>query len=74
MLLVGFGTYQMFINPELISGSSASAYLTLMGLPALIVGLIKWRFEKDEMLLLLFYFPQPELAFGFGKSLKALAL
>jgi hypothetical protein len=49
MLLVGFGTYQMFINPELISGSSASAYLTLMGLPALIVGLIKWRFEKDEM-------------------------
>jgi hypothetical protein len=49
MLLVGFGTYQMFINPELINGSSASAYLTLMGLPALIVGLIKWRFETDEM-------------------------
>jgi hypothetical protein len=49
MVLVGFGTYQMFINPELINGSSASAYLTLMGLPALIVGLIKWRFKKDEM-------------------------
>jgi hypothetical protein len=49
MLLVGFATYKMFIDPELINGSSVSAYLAVMGLPATLIALIKWRFEKDEM-------------------------
>jgi len=45
MALVGFGTYQMFIVPADITGSSATAYATLMALPAVAVGLIKWRFD-----------------------------
>ena len=45
MALVGFGTYQMFIVPADITGSSAAAYATLMALPAVAVGLIKWRFD-----------------------------
>jgi hypothetical protein len=49
MLLVGFATYKMFIDPELINGSSVSAYLAVMGLPATLIALIKWRFEKDEI-------------------------
>ena len=45
MALVGFGTYQMFIVPADITGSSAAAYATLMALPAVAVGLVKWRFD-----------------------------
>jgi len=45
MALVGFGTYQMFIVPAAITGPAASAYVSLMALPAVAVGLIKWRFD-----------------------------
>jgi len=48
MALVGWGTYQVFSNVSAISGSAATAYATLMGLPAASIGLIKWRLEKDN--------------------------
>lgn len=48
MVLIGYGTYQVFYDVSAISGASATAYATLMGLPAGMVGLIKWRLGKDN--------------------------
>jgi len=49
MALIGYGTYQVFYDVTAISGSAAAAYATLMGLPAGMVGLIKWRLGKDNV-------------------------
>ena len=46
MILVGFGTYQLFISPVDINDSASTAYGFLMGLPAVAIGLIKWRLDK----------------------------
>lgn len=48
MALIGYGTYQVFGNVTAISGAAATAYATLMVLPAGMVGLIKWRLGKDN--------------------------
>ena len=48
MVLLGYGTYQVFGDVTAISGAAATAYATLMGLPAGMVGLIKWRLGKDN--------------------------
>ena len=48
MALIGYGTVQMFSDVSAISGASATAYATLMGLPAAMAGLIKWRLGKDN--------------------------
>lgn len=50
MLLVGYGTYQVFHDVTAITVSAATAYATLMGLPAAMMGLIKWRLSKDNEL------------------------
>lgn len=49
MLLIGYGTWQVFSDVSAISGSAATAYATLMGLPAAATGLIKWRIGKDNV-------------------------
>lgn len=48
MVLIGYGTVQVFSDIGAISAPAASAYLTLMGLPAGAVGLIKWRLSRDN--------------------------
>lgn len=48
MALIGYGTVQVFSDIGAITAPAASAYLTLMGLPAGAVGLIKWRIERDN--------------------------
>lgn len=48
MILIGYGTLQVFADVSVISGPAATAYATLMGLPAGMVGLIKWRLSKDN--------------------------
>ena len=48
MALVGYGTYKVFSDPGAITAATATAYATLMGLPAGMVGLIKWRLGKDN--------------------------
>lgn len=48
MTLVGYGTYKVFSDVAVISGSAATAYGTLMALPAAAIALIKWRLEKDN--------------------------
>lgn len=45
---IGYGTYQVFSDVSAISGSAAAAYATLMGLPAAVSALIKWRWSKDD--------------------------
>lgn len=48
MMLVGYGTYQVFSQVTEITGAGATVYGTLMALPAAAVGLIKWRLGKDN--------------------------
>lgn len=48
MGLVGFGTYQVFINITTIGAASATVYGTLMALPPAAISLIKWRLGKDN--------------------------
>ena len=48
MTLVGYGTYQVFSGIESVTGAGASAYASLMGLPAAIAGILKWRFKRDN--------------------------
>lgn len=48
MALVGYGTYKVFSDIAVISGSAATAYGTLMALPAAAIALIKWRLGKDN--------------------------
>lgn len=50
MLLVGYGTYQVFSDISAITAAAGGAYITLMGLPAAMMGLIKWRLRKDNEL------------------------
>jgi len=47
-VIIGFGTYQMFKVPADITGAGAAAYSTLMLLPALTAGLIKWRLGSAD--------------------------
>jgi len=48
MVLIGYGTVQVFGDISAITAGAASAYLALMGLPAAMTGLIKWRIERDN--------------------------
>ena len=48
MVFIAFGTYQMFKVPADITGAGAAAYSTLMLLPALTAGLIKWRLGSAD--------------------------
>ena len=48
MVLVGYGTYQMFTDVSAITGNAAAAYGTLMGLPAMAGAIIRWRLGKDN--------------------------
>lgn len=48
MVLIGYGTYQVFSDVSAITGSAAAAYGTLMGLPAMAGAIIKWRLDKDN--------------------------
>lgn len=48
MVLIGYGTMQMFADVSVITAPAATAYLSLMGLPAGAAGLIKWRLSRDN--------------------------
>lgn len=48
MVLIGYGTYQMFTDVSAITSGAATAYVALMGLPAAAGGIIKWRLSKDN--------------------------
>ena len=48
MVLIGYGTYQMFTDVSAITSGAATAYVALMGLPAAAGAIIKWRMEKDD--------------------------
>ena len=48
MVLIGYGTYQVFSQVTLINGASATVYGALMGLPAAAMGMIKWRLGADN--------------------------
>ena len=48
MVLLGYGTAQMFGDVSAITAPAASAYLGLLGLPPAAVGLIKWRLSRDN--------------------------
>lgn len=48
MILAGYGTYQVFSNILEVTGSSVTAYGTLMALPPAAVALIRWRIESDN--------------------------
>jgi hypothetical protein len=48
LVLIGYGTLQVFENPDSLTAPAASAYLTLMGLPAAIAALLRWRFDRDK--------------------------
>jgi len=47
MVLLGYGTYQVFYDVTAISAAVASAYGGLRGLPAAAAAIIKWRFSND---------------------------
>ena len=49
MVLIGYGTVQVFGDVSAITGSVVGAYGTLMGLPAAATALIKWRLSKDNV-------------------------
>lgn len=49
MVLIGYGTIQVFADVSSITGAAATAYGVLMGLPAAVIGLIKWRIERDKV-------------------------
>ncbi len=46
MFMVSWATWIIFTKPPVISAGTASAYATLLGLPAAAIGLYKWRREK----------------------------
>ena len=48
MVLIGYGTIQVFGDLSQVTGAVATVYGTLMGLPAAAAGLIKWRLGKDN--------------------------
>lgn len=48
MVLIGYGTYQVFSDVSAITGGAATAYASLMGLPAAAGAIIKWRLGKDN--------------------------
>lgn len=48
MVLAGYGTWRVFESVATISGAGASAYATLMALPAAAVALLKWRISRDN--------------------------
>ena len=48
MALVGYGTVQMFADISAVSASSATAYATLMLLPAAAAEFIRWRVDHDK--------------------------
>lgn len=48
LALVGWGTYKVFSDLAEVTAAVGGVYLTLMGLPAIISGMIKWRLEKDN--------------------------
>ena len=50
MVLIGYGTVQVFGDVSAITAPAASAYLGLLGLPPGAIGLIKWRLGKDNEL------------------------
>jgi len=50
MVLIGYGTVQVFGDIGAITAPAASAYLGLLGLPPGAIGLIKWRLGKDNEL------------------------
>ena len=49
MVLIGYGTVQVFSDLNQVTGAVAAVYGTLMGLPAAAAGLIKWRLGKDNV-------------------------
>ena len=48
MILIGYGTYQLFSDVSAITSGAATAYVALMGLPAAAGAIIKWSMEKDN--------------------------
>ena len=48
MGLATWVTYQMFVNPTAITSQMNIAFGTVYGLPALAVGLLKWRTSRNE--------------------------
>lgn len=48
MILIGYGTYQLFSDVSAITSGAATAYVALMGLPAAAGAIIKWRLDKDN--------------------------
>jgi hypothetical protein len=48
MVLIGYGTVQVFGDVSAITAPAASAYLGLLGLPPGAIGLIKWRLGRDN--------------------------
>lgn len=47
MGLVGWVTWIVFTNPPTIPGGTAAAYGSLLGLPAVAVGLYQWARKRD---------------------------
>lgn len=48
MALLGYGTYMVFSQLELVTAPVGVVYGGLLGLPPAAVGLIKWRMGKDN--------------------------
>lgn len=48
MVLLGYGTIQIFGNVGAITAAASSAYIGLLGLPPTAIGLIKWRLSRDN--------------------------
>lgn len=48
MVLIGYGTVQVFGDLSNVTGPVATVYATLMALPAAATGLIKWRLKRDN--------------------------
>lgn len=46
--LTSWVTYQVFADLKAITTQAAAAYGTLFGLPAIAIGLWKWRNSKDD--------------------------
>lgn len=48
MVLIGYGTVQVFSDITAITSGAAGAYAALMGLPAAAGAIIRWRIDRDN--------------------------
>lgn len=48
MVLLGYGTVQVFGQLALVTAPVGVVYTALLGLPPASIGFMKWRLEKDD--------------------------